>query len=146
MDILHLRIYEFDDTDFLQWLAVVLKNRQIREIENSKSTELDAFIKYMMAREHVDLGDYDCAIGWRADVCYEYVCSYVTGVITRRIYIDSLRKCNLGRQFVLLSKKAFDTIKLVGTETVDYSLWDVKSKERAERDIRAVRLSSKLRM
>lgn len=142
LDVSNLKIYEFDDSDFLQWLAVLLSNRQVEEIKNSKSAELNALIDVLMSHKYIDLGDYDCAIGWRADdAYYEYATSYVTGEITTETFINSIRKGNLGKQFVLLSKKAFDTIKLVGTEPVNYSIWDMKSKERTSRATRAVRFS-----
>lgn len=114
----------------------------MKKLKNSKSAELNALIDVLISHKYIDLSNYDCAVGWRADdAYYEYVTSYVTGEITTETFINSIRKGNLGKQFVLLSKKSFDTIKSVGAEPVNYSLWDMKSKERTSRATKAVRFS-----
>ena len=65
----------------------------------------------------VDYKNYDAIIGYRADDSYfSFAQDFINGTISYRQLGNALRLGKLGQQFVLISKKAFDSVKFVGYE------------------------------
>lgn len=142
LDISDLNIFRFDDEDHLQWLAVLLNNRKCSRIDDDDNDVISDALEILHNKKYVDLSNYDCAIGWRADDSYfSYVSDYVLGLTTKEKFIKAIRYGNLGSQFVILSKKAFDKIEYVGCEALNYSLWFKKAMERDNKARAAYRLS-----
>ena len=133
-----LNVFKFNDKDFLQWLAVLLNYREVREIKNMNNPNREALLKILHDYKFVDMSKYDCAEGWRADdAYYSFVTEYVFGDLSTEHFIQSIKNGDIGLQYVLLSPKAFDRIKFIESTYVNYSIWDRKSMERHEKACQA---------
>ena len=104
----------------LHWLAVLLKNR---EFDSTSALAAEAK-EYLLANFMVDYETYDVMIGYRADDSYfSFAQDFINGTISYRQLNNAMHLGRLGQQFVLKSKKAFDSIKFTGYETAEYAVW-----------------------
>ena len=116
--------------DVLIWTALLMNNRTIdKSLTDAYPRELD----YLKQHYLVDVNKYDVIVGYRADDSYfKFPESFVKSDIT----IESLRKIykagNLGKQYVLISKHAFDLLhfeeSLETNKESKTSYYDRKSK------------------
>lgn len=108
-----LNILDLTKPDYtvFHWVALLMHNRSIRkELRQNYPRELD----YLEQNYLIDLSPYDVIIGYRADDSYF---RFPEAFIQSRLTFDSLEKIynagDLGKQYVLLSKRAFDLIKFI---------------------------------
>lgn len=112
LKILDLTKPPFDSV--LYWVALLLNNRELsNEITNNYPREL----KYLREKYLINTGKYDVIIGYRADDSYfRFPISFLRSEIT----LESLNKVflagELGKQYVVLSKKAFSLLKFLDFE------------------------------
>lgn len=115
--------YSFDDRDLkildltdkdkysvLNWIAILLHNRNIpdNDLINNRDV-LDFLEKY-----YIDIQEYDVVIGYRADDAYfVFPLMFLRNVLTYEKLEEIYLLGNLGKQYVLISKKAFERIKFV---------------------------------
>ena len=72
----------------------------------------------------VDYKSYDAIIGYRADDSYfSFAQDFINGTISYRQLGNALRLGKLGQQFVLKSKKAFESVKFAGYEVAESKEW-----------------------
>jgi hypothetical protein len=108
--ILDLTKPPFDDV--LYWVALLMHNRDISsELKTNYPRELECLEKNYL----IDISKYDVVIGYRADDSYfrfpeAFVRSEITFESLKRIFDAG----ELGKQYVLISKRAFDNIRFVG--------------------------------
>lgn len=124
-----LKIIDLNDEKYtiLHWLAILLENR---EFDIPSSLALDAK-EYILNSFSVNYKDYDVIIGYRADDSYfSFAQDFINGTISYRQLTNAMRLGNLGQQFVLKSKKAFDIIKFIGAEVAENSIWYTKKESR----------------
>ncbi len=124
-----LKIIDLNDEKYtiLHWLAILLENR---EFDIPSSLALDAK-EYILNNFSVNYKDYDVIIGYRADDSYfSFAQDFINGTISYRQLTNAMRLGNLGQQFVLKSKKAFDIIKFIGAEVAENSIWYTKKESR----------------
>lgn len=117
-----LAILNLNDDKYciLNWLAVLLENR---EFDTPSGLALEAK-EYILKNFMVDYKKYDAIIGYRADDSYfSFAQDFINGTISYRQIGNALRLGKLGQQFVLISKKAFDSIKFLGYETAKSKEW-----------------------
>ena len=117
-----LAILNLNDDKYciLNWLAVLLENR---EFDTPSVLALEAK-EYILKNFMVDYKKYDAIIGYRADDSYfSFAQDFINGTISHRQLGNALRLGKLGQQFVLISKKAFDSIKFLGYETAKSKEW-----------------------
>lgn len=113
--ILDLTKPPFDNV--LYWVALLMHNRDIsNEIRSNYPREL----VYLEKQYLIDVKEYDVVIGYRADDSYfQFPEAFVRSEIT----FDSLQKIfaagNLGKQYVLISQRAFDNVHFEGYFAVD---------------------------
>ena len=70
-------------------------------------------------------------IGYRADDSYfSFARDFLSGTISYRQLTNALKLGNLGKQIVLLSKKAFEALRYIGNEPVDTIEWFPKKEKR----------------
>ena len=70
--------------------------------------------KYIFDNFNVDYKNYDIIKGYRADDSYfSFARSFVSNEISLKQLGYAMRLGKLGEQYVLKSKKAFDTIKFI---------------------------------
>ena len=74
-----------------------------------------------------DTEGYDAIIGYRADDSYF---SYAQSFLSNTISISTLKRAimlgNLGKQFVLISEKAYENIKFIKSVNVDKNIYHEK--------------------
>ena len=117
-----LTILNLNDLEYciLHWLAVLLKNR---EFESTSALAVEAK-EYLLTNYSVDYEAYDAIIGYRADDSYfSFAQDFINGTISYRQLSNAMHLGKLGQQFVLKSKKAFDSIKFLGYEIAEYNIW-----------------------
>ena len=108
----------------LYWVALLLNNRELNEnIRTNYPRELEYIKKHYL----LDISNYDVIIGYRADDSYfEFPLSFVRSEITLESLEEIFIAGDLGKQYVLMSQKAFNKIKFIsfypinGKEKDDY--------------------------
>lgn len=116
LKILHLATIENEDV--LTWLSILISHRFSKEERETNKEN----IKWLEDNYPFDIGDYDVIVGYRADDSYfDYSRDFVKNELSLEILKDAMRQGNLGTQFVLISKKAFECIKYVKSERVAHS-------------------------
>lgn len=104
----------------LHWLAILLGNREF-DAPSGLAAEAK---EYILKNFTVDYKNYDAIIGYRADDSYfSFAQDFINGTISYRQLGNALRLGKLGQQFVLKSKKAFDSLKYLGYETAESKEW-----------------------
>ena len=104
VDLTGLRILDFDKENVLSWLAELMSHRDADTtqsyIQNSK---------IFVNKFKIDTSGYDIIKGWRADASYFYIAKqFVRNEIDLSILDELLKKGDLGIQYCLKSKKAFN--------------------------------------
>lgn len=124
-----LHILDLNAPEFciLNWLAVLLKNR---EFDVPSGLALEAR-EYILSNFAVNYKDYDAVIGYRADDSYfSFAQDFINGTISYRQLNNAMHLGKLGQQFVLKSKEAFDRIRFLGFETAESAEWYARKMQR----------------
>ena len=122
----------------LNWLAVLLENRQFRIREDIALQAKEYILKHFS----VDYKSYDVVCGYRADDSYF---AYANSFINNTLSIKQLEKAmiygNLGEQIVLRTTSAFEHLHFMNAETVDKEIYypqkltrDIKAREALRKD------------
>ena len=135
----YANIYEIDDSrlsvlnlndeqyTILHWLAILLENRHF----DSPSSLSHEAKEYILNNFGVDYKSYDVIIGYRADDSYfSFAQDFLNGTISYRQLNNAMHLGNLGQQFVLKSKKAFDLISFIGYENASFNEWYSRKENR----------------
>lgn len=125
----NLKILDLNDKKYsiLHWLSILLENREF-DIPSALAKEAK---EYIVKNFHVDYENYDAIIGYRADDSYfSFAQDFINGTISYRQLNNAMHLGNLGQQFVLKSKKAFDEVKFVRYEIAENSIWYTKKEAR----------------
>lgn len=135
----YANIYQIDDSELavldlnsnnysiLHWLSILLENREF-DIPSPLALEAK---EYILNNFTVDYKKNDVIIGYRADDSYfSFAQDFLNGTISYRQLNNAMHFGNLGQQYVLKSKKAFEKIKYVGNEIALSSEWYSKKENR----------------
>ncbi len=116
-----------EKNSILHWLSILLENREF-DITSVLSQEAK---EYILNNFKVDYEMYDVIIGYRADDSYfSFAQDFINGTISYRQLNNAMHLGNLGQQFVLKSKKAFNEIKFVSYEIAEKSICYTKKEAR----------------
>ena len=116
-----------DEYNILNWLAILLENRQLRLSSPIEKRGRD----YLLQNFLIEYKQYDCIIGYRADDSYfSFARSFISNTISLKQLSYAMKLGELGEQFVLKSKKAFDAIKFIDYTIADNSIYYNKRKLR----------------
>lgn len=129
IDTANLTILDLNDEKYsiLHWLSVLLENREF-DIPSALAQEAK---DYILNNFKIDYEKYDIIIGYRADDSYfSFAQDFINGTISYRQLSNAMHLGNLGQQFVLKSKKAFDEIKFIKYEVAENSIWYEKKEAR----------------
>lgn len=75
--------------------------------------------EYLLDNFKVNYKDFDVIVGYRADDSYfAFAQDFLNGTISYQQLSKAMQLGKLGFQYVLKSKKAFDSIKYLGSEEV----------------------------
>lgn len=124
-----LNILNLSDDKFtiLHWLALLMKNRKGR----LSTPIMKRGKEYLLEHYLPDISGYDVIIGYRADDSYfSFAKSFVNNAISLKQLGNAMRLGKLGEQFVLKSRKAFDTIKFLDYTVADNTEYYFKRKTR----------------
>ena len=102
--------------DVLYWVSLLMHNRELSSnLRNNYPREL----KYLEDNYLLNVSDYDVVIGYRADDSYFH---FPEAFVRSEITLESLNAIftagDLGKQYVLISKRAFQLIKFVDYQEV----------------------------
>ena len=109
IDLDNLSILSLNSDAFtvLHWLAILLENRSFDVSSVLALVAKDYLVKYYLP----NYKEYDVITGYRADDSYfSFAQDFINGAISVRQLANALRLGNLGTQFVLKRKKAFNSI------------------------------------
>lgn len=127
VDTLNILNLNEEEYSILHWLAILLENREF-DIPSALALEAK---EYILKNFKVDYQKYDAIIGYRADDSYfSFAQDFINGTISYRQLTNAMHLGNLGQQFVLKSKKAFDEIKFLGYEIAESQIWFAKKEQR----------------
>ena len=94
----------------LNWIAILLHNREISENDRIEYGDVLSYLE----KYYIDVNQYDVVIGYRADDAYfRFPMMFVRNVLTYEKLEEIYLLGNLGKQYVLISEKAFKKIKFV---------------------------------
>ncbi len=124
LDILNLGS---DDYCILNWLAVLLENR---EFDMTSALSMEAR-DYLIKNFKVDYSDKDIIIGYRADDSYfSFAQDFLNGTISYRKLCNAMFLGELGQQIVLKSKRAFEQLNFVEAHLTLCEEWYLKKQQR----------------
>ena len=104
----------------LHWITVLLENR----VFDTTTPLANEAKEYLLNNFTVPYKEYDILTGYRADDSYfSYAQDFINGGISVRQLGNAMKLGNLGTQFVLKSKKAFEKIEFKGYETAESAVW-----------------------
>jgi len=142
--------YEFDETDLtvvdlsskrfrvLHWLTVLLENR----VFDLQGDLISAAKDYLMDNFSVDYSSADVMIGYRADDNYfSFARSFLNGALSYDRLCRAIRLGDLGLQYVIKSKRAFERLVFKSAEPVsraDYLSRRLRREENARADYQRV--------
>ena len=102
--------------DVLYWVSLLM---HYRESSNNLKNTYPRELKYLEDKYLLNVNDYDVVIGYRADDSYFH---FPEAFVRSEITLESLNSIftagDLGKQYVLISKRAFDKIKFVDYQEV----------------------------
>ncbi|MBR5355680.1 MAG: DUF3990 domain-containing protein [Lachnospiraceae bacterium] len=115
LDTANLNTLKLNEKKILEWLAILIKNRQIRY-----SSPIEKQIaEYVIANFYSDYSSYDIITGYRADDSYfSFVRAFLSNTISLEQLGEAMKLGNLGMQVFIQSQKAFDNLSFVDSETV----------------------------
>ena len=81
----------------------------------------------MIKNYYVDVEQYDVIIGYRADDSYfRFAKDFLNNTISVQKLSEAMKLGKLGVQTVLISEKAFNSIRYLGNESVDHRTYHTK--------------------
>ena len=100
--------------DVLFWTALLMHNRELSDdLRNNYPLEL----KYLEKNYLINVKEYDVVIGYRADDSYFH---FPEAFVRSEITLESVNKIfhagELGKQYVIISQRAFNLLKFVDYE------------------------------
>ena len=102
--------------DVLYWVSLLMHNR---ELSSSLKNNFPRESKYLDDKYLLNVNDYDIVIGYRADDSYFH---FPEAFVRSEITLESLNSIftagDLGKQYVLISERAFKLIKFIDYQEV----------------------------
>lgn len=122
-----LSLLNLNDYTTLHWLAILVANRQF-----AVSTPIMKHGKEWLYKNFLlPLEKYDLIKGYRADDSYfSFAKAFLSNQISYMQLGQAMKLGKLGEQIVIKSKKAFETIKFLGCENVNFQTYYPKKKIR----------------
>ena len=125
IDLSDLKILDLTDKNYsiLNWMAILLKNRSF-DLASDISIQAK---QYLIENFYIDTEKYDIVIGYRADDSYF---SFARDFVNNTIFVRQLNLAmslgELGKQIVIISEKAFSSLKFEGFEAVNHLIYYAK--------------------
>ena len=123
-----LKIFDFQESSIMAWLAELMKHRDAAESKRYKMLAAKFIDKY-----GIDTSNYDVIKGWRANASYFYIAKeFVRDNIDVEILEELLSLGGLGIQYCIKSKLAYENLREIrdGLLPVVYSEFNQKYNQR----------------
>lgn len=133
IDLSKMKVLDLTQKEYsvLNWIAILLK---FRTFDITSSISLEAK-EYLIKNFYIDISNYDVVIGYRADDSYfKFAKDFISNTISVQKLSKALELGQLGKQVVLISEYAHDSIKYISSETADHKIYYTK---RISRDKKA---------
>ena len=102
-----LKVLDLSGENILSWISILVSNRTF----DVKGGLAGAALTYLKDHFLIDYSDSDVIYGWRADDSYfAYANDFINGAISVQRLGRAMKLGNLGMQYVLKSKTAFERI------------------------------------
>lgn len=127
-----MNILNLDKYDVIYWAVLTAYYRGI-------NNEL-SYYKELKDRYFIDLSQYDCVYGWRCDDTFSNIIKrFFDETFSADTLIEAIRLGHLQQQFVLISKRSFNNISFVKSESVPYSIYSERFQKRKDDADKGVR-------
>jgi len=129
IDAATLNVLNLSDPEYslLDWLAVLVNNRVFSIDAPIVSESMEYLSEHFLLR--IDI--FDAINGYRADDSYfTFAADFLSNTISLRQLSRAMRLGALGEQFVLKSRKAFDTLNFIRSEPADGVIYFAKRRDR----------------
>ncbi len=118
----------------LHWLSLLLCHREF-DVPSALAYEAR---EYLIDHFSIDTKKYDVIVGYRADDSYfSFAQDFINGTISYRQLTNAMYLGNLGEQFVLKSRTAFERLQFTGAEKVLSTDWYTRKIQRDKQARRA---------
>jgi len=112
-----------DKYTILNWLSILFKYRNF-DLKNDFQIKAK---KFLIDNFYIDIAKYDIVIGYRADDSYfQFVKDFINNTISIEKLSDAMRLGNLGKQVVLISQKAFNSVSFINYSIIDNEIYFTK--------------------
>lgn len=131
LDMRNLKILNLSDNEYtiLNWLAILVQNRKARLSTPVAKRGKEWLVQNFLPK----YTDYDVIVGYRADDSYfSFARSFLSNEISLSQLGHAMKLGKLGEQYVIRSKKAFDTIKYINNTHADNRIYYEKRVKRDE--------------
>ena len=123
-----LYLADSGEEDILRWITILVKHR----FDKMEKARYKDTIDWLISKFDINIEDYDMVVGYRADDSYfAYSLGFVSGEISIETLASAMKLGKLGLQYVLISDKAFSSIKFVSAEDTlqndDYDVFRQKT-------------------
>lgn len=119
LDLSKLELLDLTTSEFnaLQWLALLMSNRNV----NMDSQIMRQGAAWLIDNYLQDISAYDVIIGYRADDSFFRIArAFVSNSLPLETLETALRSGDLGLQYVIKSKRAFNALHFLDAEPVDH--------------------------
>ncbi|MCR5796731.1 MAG: DUF3990 domain-containing protein [Eubacterium sp.] len=118
-----LRILRLNDKSIIEWIAILLNNRIIRYSSPIEKRTAEYIISHFI----IDITEYDAVIGYRADDSYfSYTRAFLSNTISLQQLSYAMKLGDLGLQFFVQSKEAFERLVFVESSMVSGEVYSSK--------------------
>ena len=131
LDLTGLNILDLTTDDFtaLQWLALLMDNRNV----NMDSQIMRRGAEWLIANHLLDISKYDVIIGYRADDSFFRIArAFISNTLPLEFLEASLRSGDLGIQYTIKSECAFNALNFIEANPVDYRVYYPKRTARSQ--------------
>lgn len=116
MNVLYLNSSSKEDV--LKWITLLVSHRFSRDEYEKYKTQ----IEWLKKTYSIAIDNYDMIVGYRADDSYfKYSEEFVNNNLSLELLKRAMEIGKLGLQYVLISKKAFNSIKYISHAKVDHT-------------------------
>ena len=133
IDLTGLKILNLTDKKYsiLNWMAILVRFRAF----DVNSAIAKAAKEFLLENYYIDVSKYDIVIGYRADDSYfRFAKDFLNNTISIQKLSKAMQLGELGKQIVLISERAFNSLEFKSSEPVDRQIYYTK---RIARDKRA---------
>lgn len=126
-----LNILNLSDEKYtiLNWLALLINYRTVR----ISTPVMKRGVEWLTVHYLIHIEDYDVIVGYRADDSYfSFARAFVNNEISLHQLNYAMKLGKLGEQYVLKSKKAFDSLRFISSTEIQNAVYYPKRKQRDE--------------